>query len=95
LLKPTLVGTENGIKKWKREISVGFLAVGGKPIKHYNQAAKLGDTQVNYGVVGCLGLRYYPEKAPIFFRLSYTPSYDIRQKQFLFIFAGVSVGYKF
>jgi len=90
-----MIGTENGTKRWRREISLGILEVHGEPVRQYNLVAGYGDKYISFGIISSLGFRYYVEKIPLFFRFSYTPFYDITQKKLMPIFVGTSVGYSF
>ncbi|HWY35670.1 MAG TPA: hypothetical protein VNX68_13575 [Nitrosopumilaceae archaeon] len=90
-----IFGTESGTKKLRYEYGIGTGIAIGEPVRYYGLVNHTNSDRYDFGILGCVGLRYYPHKVPLLFRLTYTPVYDIDEKQLIPIWAGASLGYKF
>ena len=92
---PFMIVNESGIKKIKLEMGFGVLLGCGEPIRRLNIIDKYGEENYAFGITGSLGMRLTLEKVPMFFKLCYTPIYDIRQNFLVWLWVGLGVGYAF
>ena len=92
---PLMFVNQFGVKRLKYEIGLGLLTVAGEPIRRSNIIAGTGNSNVDFGITGSLGLRYVCKKAPVFLKLCYTPFYSFTDKSGIYYWLGISVGYAF
>ena len=92
---PLYIGNEIGTRNLHYEYGLGLVTSVGENVRHYNMLTAHKNSIYGYTLGGLLGLRYNLKKSPVFFRLTYTPFYEILTKEYIYFWFGASVGYKF
>jgi hypothetical protein len=96
-ITPIMFVYQKGARQFKFEAGIGIFADFGEPTRRLNLIGHTGNSPIDLGLTGSLGLRYIGKKIPVFFKIAYTPTYIFlfTDKNFVWIWGGVSVGYAF
>lgn len=92
---PLAFGNEVGTKRLRYEYGLGLTTTVGENTRHYNMLNAYKNSKYAFTIFGTLGGRYYCKKAPVFFRVTLTPFYEILVKKYYLFWGGASVGLTF